>query len=480
MNVSAIAKIAVVAVALAFGQFALTMADASTIDVQHDQGPLILLAFAFFVTLGMLAYASLAPDIRLSTQVLLIYMAIYLILPGYNHNSVNLFPFFSLSYPGAVRFDGALIVLLFVLSFSIGTLSVTAKPVAGRSAGTNGFQTAAKITPNVWLAVALTFVAAAAAVVYLVGVGVGFAFSPRVVESNLYLSRSNAGLVIATPRVLTLLVLTYALTLIRFSTRPRVGWHLLLVNLPFILTTNFPPALPRSQVFGILLLISVFLVDYSKVRSRATLSIAFVGGATLGMPLLDHFTRGQGTLSNLNMRNIFKSYFKSGDFDGLQSINNAVIYVQMNGLEMGHQLFSALLFFIPRAMWHGKADPSGSIAGDAAGYTFLNVSMPLPGEIFIDFGFTGLVAIGITVGWGMALLDRHIDRVWSYDLRGRLLAAVMVAYALPIYRGSLLGVIAPFATILVAFFVIGKLGMRPAKNVTRRRDTSELRPIIDR
>lgn len=468
MAINSIAKIAASALFCAVGYAALTAADASLPDVKTAFGPMILLGFSFLIALVVLVYTSLAVDMRITYQILLVYMVIYLILPGYNHNSINEFPFYHMSYTSDIRFNSALIVLIFVCASFIGNILVTFKPPKSVNLAGEDLIPSAKIAPNSRVALAVTVIAAAMAVAYIAVVGVSFAFSTRSVEGGVVVSRSTAGLFIAFPRIITLIPLAYAIILIRFSTRPRYGWRLLLINLPIILTVNYPPALPRFQLFGNLLLIMVLSVNFAKVRNRAILSLTFIGGAVVGMPIVDHFTRGGGTLSNFNISNIMSSYFKSGDFDGLQSINNAVIYVQNGGIEYGKQIISAFLFFVPRAFWPGKADPTGSITAEAAGYDFLNISQPLPSEIFVDFSYAGVVFGGMIVGAGMAVLDRKIDAMWRYDVRARLIAALTVGYALPLYRGSLLAMIGPFVSVAVAFFILSMVGMKLAKPMNSR------------
>ena len=102
-------------------------------------------------------------------------------------------------------------------------------------------------------------------------------------------------------------------------------------------------------------------------------------------------------------------------------------------------------FYVPRSFWHGKQEATGSMAAEAAGYTFTRISMPLPGELYSDGGF-----LAVTLGmffWGYLVqrLDRTFRGFGLWHARMRpihsMLAILLTAFMPILMRGSLLSVV---------------------------------------
>lgn len=438
--------------ALLFGLVALNAADRSGRDLVSDNISMTLLSVTFIGALVVLGYAATNAKMQLSMQVTMIYFSIYLLLPGFSHSSVNKFPFFGFSYAGHVqeRAAGVVCLFLFVLALAYYLYPMRySRPTVRRDY---------ILKENMYLVVGLTLISVISAVVYVSSVGLAYAFSVRSAENVLQLASSANGLNISLPKALVFLPVLYAVVLIRKARNPLIGWAMLAVTLPLLLIVNWPPGLPRSQVFGNLLLFAVMTLNFRKVKLRFLLALAFVGGALIAMPLLDHFTRAGRSWADLDLQQMFGAYFQSGDFDGLQSVNNAIVYVDQNGLEYGRQLLSALLFFVPRSLWVSKGEPTGSITAEAAGYSFTNVSQPLPSEFYVDFGWAGVVITALLIGVGLRRIDEWINTNWFCLPESRLIAGFIVGFALPIYRGTLLGVLAPFAILMFGIWMLSIFG----------------------
>ena len=123
---------------------------------------------------------------------------------------------------------------------------------------------------------------------------------------------------------------------------------------------------------------------------------------------------------------------------------------------------------VPRATWVQKADPLGIASSEYMGYTYTNLSAPIYGEFYADFGFFSLVA-------GMALLGfaiRRFDNIYDYDLRakrfgtGFLLTSILAGYLIIILRGSLLGVLPGIATLLVVVIFASFVGRIKLKRLS--------------
>ncbi len=68
-------------------------------------------------------------------------------------------------------------------------------------------------------------------------------------------------------------------------------------------------------------------------------------------------------------------------------------------------MLGTLLFWMPRSVWPDKPLDTGVMLAEYKEYGFTNLSSPLWGEFFIDFGWVGLVAGMLLVGYWARRLD---------------------------------------------------------------------------
>jgi oligosaccharide repeat unit polymerase len=97
------------------------------------------------------------------------------------------------------------------------------------------------------------------------------------------------------------------------------------------------------------------------------------------------------------------STMNHGHFDAYQNFSRVV---EINLVTYGSQLVGSLLFFIPRFFWESKPIGSGAFLADTLNYDFYNISMPLIGEGFINFGLIGVVIFMFIYGLILGNLDR--------------------------------------------------------------------------
>jgi hypothetical protein len=460
---------------MAIGMFILWLIDAATpAGLGADPSLTLLLAISFLLSLAVVGFTSVSRDMQLSLQTMMLYFAFFLILPGYSHASRQQYPFLSVPYSKEIQGGACWMLLLFLIFVMAGYLTARRTSPSNRS---RTLEAGRSIKPNLLLAFGLWVCAMAGTVVYVLSVGPGEVFSTRG-DLKVDLDTVSMGLFMALPRAISTISVIYSLVIWRFTTWRRTGLAFIALNaLPCIITL-WPPALPRFTLFGIILFVSIMFANYALPSRRLALSALYLFGALVAMPIVNALTRGGASIGDLGFSDTFSTYVETGDFDGLQSLNNAVMYVQFEGVEHGRQLLSALLFFVPRAIWAGKAEPTGSIAADLAGYNFANISMPLPGEFYVDFGLAGAVVGAFVVGWLLCRIDRYIDAHWIGDARGRLAAGAMVGFAIAFYRGTLIGVMAPTATLIVLIVIVNRWGLRPAApaGTLARRSRAPLMP----
>lgn len=254
---------------------------------------------------------------------------------------------------------------------------------------------------------------------------------------------------------------------VKFRTRSR-GF---LINAAFYIAlvangvANFPTSIARYWLVATAF-VFLFTVFYgSFLRMRRSIYVATPLLLFLIFPTLGSYNR-RGTDLNMELKIVPPSeYMTSGDLDGFQSILNVVNMVETQGISWGAHMLSVLLFFVPRSIWSGKTFSVGSEAADAAGYHFLTISMPFPGELYANGGFVAVVLGMLAFGMLIRQMDSTFDRA-STGERAPYVAvtAILMGAFMPIlFRGSLLGSFAGFASavgLVWGWWYLGKVRLR--------------------
>jgi hypothetical protein len=221
---------------------------------------------------------------------------------------------------------------------------------------------------------------------------------------------------------------------------------------------NFPISIPRYLMVAISFIILCvalrkFHSDHKFLIYASSPLIIFII-----FPFLGTFNRYQSLNLDFFIPPLSES-LTHGDFDGFQSLMNVMILVREEGFAWGGRMISAFLFFIPRSFWTAKHDTTGADAAQSAGYDFLNISMPLPGEIYSDFGFIG-VAIGMFFfGKFIAFFDHKVEsnNTELINIELAMIGIVLAGFMPIIFRGALLGIIASPASVMFLIFIWGVL-----------------------
>lgn len=148
--------------------------------------------------------------------------------------------------------------------------------------------------------------------------------------------------------------------------------------------------------------------------------------------------------------------FNNVDFDAFSMLVRTIEYVQEEGLEYGAQLLNIIFFWIPRSLWTEKPLVTGAVVAAAQNQTFTNVSMPLQGETYINFGIVGIVVFAFFFGRLVSAVD---NSYWKYAKDGQI-SFINIAYpflcviTLYICRGALQPAIIQTAALLLPLFCI--------------------------
>ncbi len=223
------------------------------------------------------------------------------------------------------------------------------------------------------------------------------------------------------------------------------------LNIILFLLIYFPTSAARFQIIAAYL--GLFLIITLQPQSKYKITLLFLLGLFIVFPSLEVF-RNLKSFNQFNLNNVgnsINSAFNEGHYDSYQMFVNSINYLAENGVTWGRQISGTLLFFVPRSLWPNKPIGSGAFVSESMGMSLDNVSMPIVGEAYINFGILGIILFAFVFG----LLCRGFDqRYWKKvenNDNGLLVHfyPVLIGYFFFMNRGDLMS---SFAFIMGLFF----------------------------
>jgi hypothetical protein len=416
-------------------------------DMNQDGLAVMLLLASIAFLAGQMTFSVRSREERPSELFYITYMLFYYIIPGLLHVSIRRFPFFDLAYPSWQIVDGASVVLPFVLAVAVGysfRVRLNVRPWELRPG----------MLPLMTWAVSLGALAAA----WMVGLQY-FQFTRG--EQNEYwdiLASPMTAALIAIARSSSFLAVLFGLILVRRKVSFESLITLALALVVFGIITN-PLAIPRSIIASYAFATLIVFRPLTRKLKAVVLGVLVVGQFTI-FPMLSLLQRGDIGSYNVSSARAFLE--RNGDFDGLQSTINVVNYAQVAGFKWGGNMLSAVFSFVPRSIWPSKSYGAGQEAATMMGYRYTNVSSPLPSELFLDFGFLGVIAGGILFGFLLRYWDVLV--VEQRRMGNTLLIvpfACVISWIFVVLRGSLVGVLGPMILTFGIALLTARLATRP-------------------
>ena len=213
---------------------------------------------------------------------------------------------------------------------------------------------------------------------------------------------------------------------------------------------------PRWRILGFALSLALVAYPFRSSISRLALLAALFSSMIVIYPFMNLLGRTSNQWDKISAGQ-YADFFIAGDFDGFQSIINAIYYVEAHGHTLGMQLLGNIMAPIPRALYENKPLHSGELTGEAVSSINTNLAMPIYGELYLDFGFGGLFILGFLLGFAMAkaetlLRNQGIHRPFLYTT-----AIILSANMLFATRGALMAFTASLTYILLANYVVVRI-----------------------
>jgi hypothetical protein len=242
------------------------------------------------------------------------------------------------------------------------------------------------------------------------------------------------------PLVLALVALNYWLI-----SRNRTLLLVVVLCIPALLLFSNPLIAPRSvTLFYILPFISL-AVQQGKLSSR--FALVFLYSVTIFTTnIFDRFT-GRFEIKSTGILS------KSGDFDAYYQLLNGLALQELNFFAPLKQFSGSLLFFIPRSVWAGKPRDTGAVIADYFGQRFQNLSAPLNLEMYINFGFFGLIIFFALLG----LWISKNEKLSFYSVQHAISVQIFSGLFFIVLRGSLLQITGMLVFSIVLFLFVMKL-----------------------
>lgn len=248
-------------------------------------------------------------------------------------------------------------------------------------------------------------------------------------------------------------VTPYIIALAIGSQSKRLGpfyWAIVLLGLAVCNPINSP------RIFALAGLLIAITPVLRRTRLYRTLPLIFAGGMYILMPVTSALRYGiDGANSGLDL------ILFSAEFSAMQVLEDGLQHFQHATLGFGRYLGSAILIFFPRAIWPNKNTGTGLTIGEYSGYPNTNVSVSPHFDAWLDFGWPGVVVLGLLVGWFFRVLTKwsrngyaeqgwraHIFVVFLFCVpifvRGDSMTAARVIYDFLLACGAVALIIATF------------------------------------
>lgn len=393
-------------------------------SVRYDWNTgLVIIALIFSLSLWIYTILSVGLRPFALTHSMVSVWLVY--VPALSHISNGYFPFFSLMYSNHLLMQVGIICVLHELFFFISYVVYDSRLKLETSIPISSSIEWGKLYKIVF---ALNIVG----ILFIIYFGINFYLEKRSENINMDGGKAIVLIGLTYPRAIPVVTLVASALLYRVK-RYKLP---MIVSIVVSIVLLWPESAPRVQVIGAFLAVGFILFDMSNRFAKLLFSGASFIGVVLVLPVLNLISRAAND-TDFSLDRVFTS----GDFGQYQGLLTAIDWVNNKGLTLGVQFLGWFTFYIPRAIWEGKPLSTGEVSAEDANLPFTNFSVPFPGELYVDWGWFGLVMLSTV----MAIFAAKLDKV-AYLHRRRLSISVLpiaIAFGMSgmFYRGSTISVL---------------------------------------
>lgn len=241
-------------------------------------------------------------------------------------------------------------------------------------------------------------------------------------------------------------------------------WSLMfLIILSMAAIVNNPIVNPRYQLAGL----AFFFIDYMFYGRRTRLLAVLLLVGVLLAPVFQMFRYDDDSQQNSYDNRLFASTLLSMDYDAFPMSCYTMMAVDSAGISWGSNIAGAVLFFVPRAIWPTKPEPTSWVIFDTASHSAElgtdNLSTPLMAEGYFALGWIGSLLIGLLY-WGfisrVTLLSRQDPDSWAFLVRCLLAGVVLIFLRGPLTVGVSAAVGSITVAAIPAFLMRYRFGMK--------------------
>lgn len=222
---------------------------------------------------------------------------------------------------------------------------------------------------------------------------------------------------------------------------------------------NSPLAVPRYVSGSIAMALLAFLA-HARVSKAYTFRATALAVVLCVFPIVGAYrwTTSFGEVTVEAGASRLEEAYYAGDFDAFTMTAMATRFVDDRGVENGRQLLGPAAFFIPRSFWEDKPIGTGAHIAGAVGLPFSNVSCPPQAEGYVNFGWLGVVGMGLLLGFAGARLESRAttqpdNRAGGTEIRSTFAGVaylITLGNAFFLLRGDLMSGVAYWVGALIA------------------------------
>lgn len=205
---------------------------------------------------------------------------------------------------------------------------------------------------------------------------------------------------------------TAAISIILYKSK-KAKWQEAIISCIFLMISYPPTGIARYAAAAIYL--GIMLSFFDSLKKTNGFIFIFLGAFALVLPLLNSFRYLAFNRVDLievlkNVINSFSVSWLAGDYDAYTLLTLAIEHVENNGITWMRQFVGVALFWVPRVLWQTKPVGSGHYIAQQLGWSFQNLSCPLPAEAFLNAGYIGVMVFGIIIG----KVSFYLDSIYWY------------------------------------------------------------------